>query len=58
MDRLFLKDFLNICNFTIMKENTAAADRQSLMNLTPNQVFNERLPITKNSTTKQKILSI
>lgn len=52
MDRLFLKDFLNICNFTIMKENTAAADRQSLLNLTPSQVFNERLTPTKNSTIK------
>lgn len=31
---------------------------QSLSNLTPNQVFNERLPITKNSTIKQKILSV
>jgi putative transposase len=31
---------------------------QSLLNLTPNQVFNERLPITKNSTIIQKTLSL
>ena len=31
---------------------------QSLLNLTPNQVFNERQSITKNSTIKQKILTL
>lgn len=31
---------------------------QSLLNLTPNQVFNERQPITKNSTIKQKTITL
>ena len=41
-----------------MIENIAAANRQSLLNLTPNQVFNERLTVTKNSTIKQKTLPL
>lgn len=31
---------------------------QSLLNLTPNQVFNERLLVTKNSTIIQKTLTL
>ena len=31
---------------------------QSLLNLTPNQVFNQRQPITKNSTIKQKTITL
>ena len=31
---------------------------QSLLNLTPNQVFNERLSVTKNSAIKQKIVPL